>query len=379
MNLLVLTRRRLLARMDELEKCASYGLIGLAFSDLIFCAAVSPQAYVNDNDMSDGTEDVYKLYYKLYGVAVINVFLMNSTWLIVYMAINRYIVVVYPFHARWTFGTTRTILSVLTVYVVSILLTSPFFFHLTIRECSTMDGAIMYEFTNLWSTKVEGSLQFYMKWIWPIVANFVPIALLTLLNVCLVRELHRANLRRRNTMRGHGSTDSSQRVTLTLVIIVLMSLLLVSPSEVLRYVNPFESWGNVGYILIAVTNVCQTLNFAFNFVLYCAVSASFRQTLKSLVTCGMKNKDEFIEMHSTVTMVNSTKKKSIPRMSEAQYVPVPDGANQVWLAYTEVDDKTVGGRLFIWGLPALNHSDLLVYATTTYKSFYKEKAVDIPW
>ena len=40
-----------------------------------------------------------------------------------------------------------------------------------------------------------------------------------------------------------------------------MLLILVSPSEILRYINPYKSWGHAGYIVANVTNVMQASNF----------------------------------------------------------------------------------------------------------------------
>ena len=89
LNLAVLTRRRLLSGMDRLEKSATYGLIALAASDLLFCLSVLPHSYLTEHVYVSATDDVYRLYYRVYGIGLINLFLMISTWLIVCMAINR--------------------------------------------------------------------------------------------------------------------------------------------------------------------------------------------------------------------------------------------------------------------------------------------------
>ncbi len=321
LNLVVLTRRRLLSRMDDLEKSATYGLIALAISDIIFCITVLPHSFIMEHKEVSSTAEAYHLYYKLYGVALINLFLMISTWLIVYMAINRYIVVVYPFQARWTLGTKKTIFSILLVYLISTTFTMPFFIHMKIQKCVTRESIIMYEIIIPWSAKVEKSMTMYIRWIWPVLAVFTPLVLLGLLNIGLIRELRRASQQRQMTCRGQTGRESSQRVTLTLVIIVLMLLFLVSPSEILRYVNPYKNMGKAGHMISAVTNVFQTVNFALNFALYCVVSESFRLTVKSLFSCCVKKKDDAMEMQSMLTSVNSTKKKMSDSVIDARYHP----------------------------------------------------------
>ncbi len=312
LNLIVLTHRRMQSCMDDLEKSATYGLISLAFSDMMFCITVFPHSFILEHKVTTSTADAYQLYYKLYGVALINLFLMASTWLTVYMAINRYIVVVYPFQARWTLGTKKTILAILLVYIVSTSLTLPFFLHTRIRKCMTLEGSHMYEISSLWSLHNAETITFYIRWIWPILANFFPLVLLAFVNIRLIKELKVASIRRQNTCQGQVIQSSSHRVTLTLVIIVLMLLFLVSPSEILRYINPYENMGNVGHVLSSFTNMFQIFNFAFNFILYCVVSKNFRQTTKSLFACCCsQDKDDSaaIEMNTMLTQVNSTKSK----------------------------------------------------------------------
>lgn len=89
LNLAVLTRRRLLSGMDRLEKSATYGLIALALSDLLFCLCVLPHSYLTEHVYLSNSAHAYRLYYRTYGIGLINMFLMTSTWLIVCMAINR--------------------------------------------------------------------------------------------------------------------------------------------------------------------------------------------------------------------------------------------------------------------------------------------------
>ena len=301
LNLVILTRRRLLSRMEVLEKSATFGLVALAFSDMMFCIAVLPHAFVNVNTLTSTSHGVYQLYYRLYGVGLINLFLMTSTWLIVYMAISRYIVVVYPFQARWTLGYKKAMLAIAFVMVFSLACTIPFFIHVRVQQCMSLEQEVMYEYQSLWSSNIEASLQLYMRWVWPILADFIPLAVLAFLNWRLIRELRTATRRRRSTCRGQVVQESSQRVTLTLVVIVVMLLLFVSPSEILRYFNPYKSLGKAGHTISIITNICQTVNFAFNFVLYCAVSESFRITAKALVICRPKNSSTY-ETYSLTTV-----------------------------------------------------------------------------
>ena len=310
-NLLVLTRRRMLSSMDRLEKSATYGLIALAVSDMIFCVTVFPHAFIYEESyIVDGSHHFF-LYYKLYGIGLVNLFLMISTWLIVTMSINRYIVVVYPLHARSTLSTFRTVLIIILVYIISTILTLPFFLHHKIVQCIDLDRNVQVEYQSRFQPKVMRGVLFYMKWIWPILADFIPIGILAFCNTRLVWELKRATSTRKRTAHGQIVKESNHKVTLTLVIIVLMLLFLVSPSEILRYINPYKSWGDTGHVVASITNVLQAINFAFNFILYCVVSATFRHTLKSMFTRCYKEGADKAEMQSMLTHVNTSMDKTI--------------------------------------------------------------------
>ncbi|KAK2155663.1 hypothetical protein LSH36_234g02020 [Paralvinella palmiformis] len=283
LNLIILTRKRMVVGMDRLGRTANYGLIGLAVSDFLFCVVVFPHSFLNNGAVGQQTAPLGK-YYRLYGIAAINLFIMISTWLIVSMAVKRYIVVVYPLHAREQLTIRRTALVILTVYLGSVLLTLPYFLHLAVRATGGENGTeVVYKYRPVWSKRDTKNMQLYMRWIWPIIAHFVPVVLLVFCNVRLIRELKGARLIRRSSCPGQKIKERGNKVTLTLVIIVLMLLILVSPAELLKYVNPYKSWGYVGHIVASVANMMQTVNFSFNFLLYFAVNANFRQTFRALL------------------------------------------------------------------------------------------------
>ena len=63
-----------------------------------------------------------------------------------------------------------------------------------------------------------------------------------------------------------------------------MAILLVTPAEVLKLINPYKTWGKTGFLIAAIANVLQATNFAFNFMLYCIVDRRFRIIVKDMFT-----------------------------------------------------------------------------------------------
>ncbi|XP_045192521.2 mu-type opioid receptor-like [Mercenaria mercenaria] len=77
-------------------------------------------------------------------------------------------------------------------------------------------------------------------------------------------------------------TDNAlNSVTATLVAVVVLFLILVSPSEILKFIYQIGGGSNTNTykIIQSITNLMQAINFSVNFVLYCAVNKSFRSSL----------------------------------------------------------------------------------------------------
>lgn len=125
LNLLVLTHRSIKASMERLERSAHRGMVALATSDLCLCLVLLPHAFV-DRNVADARSVTFDLVYTVYGVGVINTFIMTSTWLTVYMALSRYLAIVYPLLARSKLGgTTFTNLSFAVIFLCSVAFNVP--------------------------------------------------------------------------------------------------------------------------------------------------------------------------------------------------------------------------------------------------------------
>lgn len=80
-------------------------------------------------------------------------------------------------------------------------------------------------------------------------------------------------------------TDNAlNSVTATLIAVVVLFLILVSPSEVLKFIYTISGGTNTHTykIIRSITNLMQSINFSVNFVLYCAVNKSFRSSLAAI-------------------------------------------------------------------------------------------------
>ena len=128
---------------------------------------------------------------------------------------------------------------------------------------------------------------------WATFGNFIPLLILIFCNVGLLKEIQKSYALRRHMNRslkkGSNSVDleSSQRITMTLVCIVVMFLVLVAPSEIVKHLAALSGAdleANYHFKTIEVaTNFMQAVNFSANFILYCIVNPSFRRTMREMV------------------------------------------------------------------------------------------------
>ena len=139
------------------------------------------------------------------------------------------------------------------------------------------------------------------SWLYFILGICLPLVTLAFCNSRLVRALRASNqLRERFRVRA-AHVYKNNRITVILIIIVIMYILLVPPSEIVRFVldhlwrsGPLEANGpgwrrdlHMALVLASnVTNVLQALNFSFNFVLYLALNNQFRRTMEHLLCRG---------------------------------------------------------------------------------------------
>ncbi|ELT95544.1 hypothetical protein CAPTEDRAFT_196564 [Capitella teleta] len=311
LNLIVLTKKRMNNPQRRLEKAASVGLTALAFSDLLFSACVFLYPFFTTGDAAVKSNQLYLLYYRLYGISAINLFLMTSAWLIVELALERYIVLYFPLRAKCVLGIRRTKAVIVSIFLASLLATLPYFLKGKVVECQDLDGNTMYQIQQRWQspTTKNNMLTMYMRWVWPFIAAFIPLTLLFFCNVRLIQGLRRVPTNTKKLRsKGQPISAANNRITLTLIVIVFMSLILVTPSEILRLLNPYDMWGEPGHIAASVANAMQTINFAFNFILYCTLDVHFRRVFKHIILghCIKKSRNRGYGSDIMVLHINQT-------------------------------------------------------------------------
>lgn len=317
LNLVVLTQKSLLYTLGRMEKFVYTGLISLALSDMLVCGAVIPHGFVGELAISE--EKTFALFYHAYSNGVINTFVMCSTWLTVTMAVGRYFVTCHPFRAREMIGMTFAMRTMAVVLSLCVLFNLPRFWISAIDDVTCPDGRAFYFVTNGY-IKVRLAVYRAYMWLYFCLCILVPLIVLTYCNVGLVRALRLSVITRKEIRQSSAHVDGSNRITLTLIIIVLMNILLVCPAEIIAFLRDMalsSSKDAVAYDLaVACVNTLQALNFSLNFILYCVINAHFRRTMGDLLRCRcLGKKSNHVGGQSTNYTLQST-------ISNSTYHPI---------------------------------------------------------
>ncbi len=321
LNIIVLTRRRMQASMDcTMERAAYIGLIALAVSDMLYCTTSLPEAF-------KGTEQVifdrksFRMFYEMYGKYVQNTFAYSSTWLTLIMAGSRYAAICHPFIAREFVQASTTITGIVVTFVFWSLLALPYIWTYQVSEipCPSTNGGegnVSYFMLDTGLLNGNPTLKTTFTYIWTFLGFFIPVASLAYCNFHLIQAL-RESYRVRKECRVHARTQQAgNKITPTLIAIVAMFLVLVTPSEVIQfgYFIVKRSQTDTVLTLMVIFNAMHAMNFAINFVLYCVVNVHFRSTLKDLLFCfrPRRGQHQLLQRQFQMSYTNATSKTYAP-------------------------------------------------------------------
>jgi hypothetical protein len=253
---------------------------------------------------------------------MINVFLVTSTYLIVLTALMRYLAVASPFTGRTNcFIRHSGSASICVCFAVFVMVLPQFFLYevlplqqglhsssittnvtmskiiptaknsvLTTTSSTilfTSATPLFYTMEVRFAKKHTKRLGVYILRVQPVLFSFLPGLLLVFFNVGLIRCLRRAKEERRYVCIGQrigsGSpTDggvNGYRLSVTLVVMFITHIVLVIPSDVIKYFAPYDM--PAGDVIACALNLAQAVNFALNFLLYVSLNATFRDTFNS--------------------------------------------------------------------------------------------------
>ena len=301
-----------LRRLFRQDRSAHVGFIFLAVADALVCLICFPRSFIPD-EANDFDSAGFELYYTLYGAHLAHMFMIMSTWITLQLAVCRCIITYDPIrnHLGRIVTGPKTCITCSAIIVVAILFCSPTYWTLTSNHVELPTNETIFfvdqgKFGDSYTLNVLSWLRFTFGYVFPF------IVLLTC-NIYLAVWLVRTDRSRQKLTGRPNKINIGSRITPTLMSIIIVFLLLMTPSEILDFI--FDSLGSLDnktniYILArSLTNVLQVTNYAINFALHIGINRGYRSAVYSILIgfVNAKNDDSHRINGSRTDSKNTTK------------------------------------------------------------------------
>ena len=274
-----------LRRLFRQDRSAHVGFIFLALADAFVCLVCFPRVFIPD-DANDFDSAGFELFYTLYGAHIAHTFMVMSTWMTVQLAIGRCIIVTDPFKngaGRHVTGA-KTFIICLMISLVAFVACLPTYWTLKINQVQIeSDKSIFFVDQGYLG---DNKSMVIMGWVRFVFGYVLPFIILSTCNIYLALHLSKSDRDRRRLTERSTRTNIGSKITPTLMFIIIVYLLLMTPSEILEFI--FDGLGSLDnktniYILAgSFTNILQVTNYAINFALHIGINRGYRLALSNI-------------------------------------------------------------------------------------------------
>jgi hypothetical protein len=200
-------------------------------------------------------------------------------------------------------------MAIIATYVFWIILLLPILWSYEPRHYDVPNEHISFYLIDIGEFTTNEIMKTFFTYSWALIGYFLPVTVLAFCNIKLIQTLRESSKWRECSARSAPSgREANIRITTTLVALILMFLILISPSELLHFYKEVGQPIISPELALMCTNLLQTLNFALHFILYCVVNVTFRRTLVNalyMVTIQIRGRAKEREFCC---------RKSLPRM-----------------------------------------------------------------
>ena len=229
---------------------------------------------------------------------------METTWMMVMVAANRFVAVCKPLRAQTLCTMTKIHVQMAVMTVAVIAYNVPRFFeyrYIKVYKINEHNVTVETE-DNIGLTKEPLYNIIYENISYWIFVFLSPLLILIYLNFHLVRELNRAKHCRQALTNRHAKEENN--ITLVMIIIIVIFIVCQAPAsinQILWYVldDTHKAQCTSYMYFFHVSNLLITMNSSINFVIYCVFRRQFRRQL--WVMCGGKKKHRYQAKFSMIS------------------------------------------------------------------------------
>ena len=275
---------------DSIKTTASFLFQSLALVDTTLLLLVTPlytiEEFVDYTGWLTGYHRI-RPYVFVYLFPVLWIAQTASIWVVMLLAVNRYIAVCFPLKAlRWcTISKVKKQLAFVLLFAV---LYNLIHFAENRVIYKTNDNGTTYE-TGVAQTKLGRRTLYYILYtnvMYLIFLLGLPISILTVLNIRLMKALKTSRRNRMEMLSRRQQHDN--HVTFVLVVIIIVFIICQLPAFVNQVMWNFapdeaRACGHYQFYLRHVANTLVVLNSAVNFVIYAVFNKRFRHVLAQTV------------------------------------------------------------------------------------------------
>ena len=261
---------------DGSSPMASLLLQALALADNTFLLLWFVHYSVREYVIAAGLDMWYMTVLRAYTFPILYMAQMQTIWLTVVIAMNRYFAVCMPYQASTLCTMANIYKQLVGVTIFSVLYNIPRFF-----EIKVVHGNEFFERTALGKNMYYAII--YTDVLYYGFTFVLPLATLAVVNTSVMCAYSR--LRQRRARLTSRPTRNDNNITLIMILVVLVFMLCQAPARIVQMVwsYEYEHCRQLQFYLIYVSNLLELLNSSLNFVVYVTFRKRFASILLSQV------------------------------------------------------------------------------------------------
>ena len=351
-NIMILTHKKMISSTNCL-------LTGIAVSDVIKVVALLPmllrfRVFVEHLSSSladpkiallDEVSSPFWAGYQLFASLVPLIAHTAALWIGVVLALFRYLCIKLYTNPRikLMFSLERAKLSIVVVYLMVLVVLAPYmsivFVHRSTYKLAGNKNATIDLYIGTIHPKASQQVQDYSFWVTSVVGKFLPCLVMSLFGILLIDTLNATQERRESLIGGEEQSASAlrnarrskdhRRTTHMLITIITLYAITEIPNAILAIISRHNKFVQCIYNSLGeFLDFVALLNNTVNFVLYCMMSAKFREIFTSAVCWYWRKVTSRTESNANAahgrTLSTATGGRTTPNKPESNKALLPN-------------------------------------------------------